>query len=108
MTEQIMNITTNFRAIETIKSEILQEVAKLYGIISDFEDTDLYENTANSVATIIAMDYIFARRMGISFGEIDKRIINLTGIAEENNHELELAFGDMSDLRNFIKRRSEF
>jgi len=108
MTEQIMNITTNFRAIESIKSEILQEVAKLYGLISDFEDTDLYENTANSIATIIAMDYILAKRMGLSFTEIDNRIVDLTSIAEENNHELEIAFGDMSDLRSFIKRKSEY
>ena len=36
--EQIMNITTNLRAIDTIKSEVLSEVAKLHCELADFED----------------------------------------------------------------------
>ncbi|MBP3359578.1 MAG: hypothetical protein J6N52_01890 [Clostridia bacterium] len=105
MMEQAMNITTNLRAIEAIKGEVLQEVAKLYGRLADFEDTNLYENVSSSIATIIAMDYILARRMGLTFESIDDKIVELTSIAEENDHELEQAFGDMSELRTFVSGR---
>ncbi len=100
--EMAMNITTNIRAIEAIKSGILNEVAKLYTELADFEDTEIYENVSGSIATIIAMDYILARRLGLEFGDIDKKISELTSIAEENGHELEKAFCDMSELRSHI------
>ncbi len=100
--EQAMNITTNIRAIDSIKSEILQEVAKLYVTLADYEDTNLYENVSGSIATIVAMDYILARRMGLDFRTIDEKIAELTAIAEDSGHELETAFGDMSELRSHI------
>ncbi len=100
--EQSLNLTTNIRAIDTIKSEVLCEVARLYSELSDFEDANLYENITGSIATIIAMDYILARRMGLEFSDIDKKIISLTSIASENHHELEEAFSDMSELGRYV------
>ena len=102
MMEQALNITTNIRAIENIKSEILQEVAKLYVQLADFEDTNLYENVAGSIATIVAMDYILARRIGLELRSIDEKIVELASMAGENGHELEEAFGDMSELQRHI------
>ena len=103
--EQITNLTTNIRAIDTIKSEVLREVAGLYTGLADFDNENLYENISGSIATIVAMDYILARRMGLSFSDIDKKITELTAIAAENDHELERAFGDMSELGNYVKSR---
>ena len=103
--ETALNITTNIKAIDVIKSEILSEVAKLYEVLADFDNGDIYENVSNSISTIVAMDYILARRLGFSYEDIDKKIIELTSIAEENHHELEVAFSDMSDLRRHISRR---
>lgn len=103
--EQIMNITTNLRAIDTIKSEVLREVAKLHCELANFEEANLYENVSGSIATIIAMDYILARRMGMEFSDIDKKIVELTTIAEENGHELEQVFSDMSELRRYVRNR---
>ena len=102
MMEQALNITTNIRAIENIKSEILQEISKLYVRLADFEDTNLYENVSGSIATIVAMDYILARRIGLDFQTVDEKISELTAIAADNGHELEEAFGDMSELRSHI------
>ena len=103
--EQTLNLTTNIRAIESIKSEILQEVAKLYVQLADFENTNLYDNISGSIATIVAMDYILARRMGLDFDVIDEKISELTSIAAEGGHELEEAFCDMYDLRSHIAPR---
>lgn len=100
--EQTINLTANIRAIDMIKSEILCEVARLYSELSDFDGNSLYERVSDSVATIIAMDYILARRIGLEFSDIDRKITELTKIAQENNHELEEAFSDMSELERYV------
>ena len=103
--EQTLNLTANLRAIENIKSEILNEVAKLYVHIADFEDTNIYDNISGSIATIVAMDYILARRLGLGFDVIDRKICEFTTLAVDSGHELEEAFGDMTDLGSHISSR---
>ena len=100
-----MNISANLRAIDTIKGEILSEVAKLYRTLADYDEIGEYESVSNEIATIIAMDYILARRLGLTYSGIDKKINELLTIGEENGHELEVEFSDMSDLKKFIKAR---
>ena len=100
-----MDISTNIKAIDTIKSEILSEVAALYRALADYDEIGEYENVSNSISTIIAMDYILARRLGLTFKGIDSNIRELLTIAEENGHELETAFSDMSELRKYVTSR---
>ncbi len=100
-----MNISTNLRAIDTIKSEILSEVAKLYRTLADYDEVGGYDSVSNEIATIIAMNYILARRLGLTFSSIDGKISELLTIGEENGHELEIEFADMSDLKKFLKSR---
>ncbi|MCI8980364.1 MAG: hypothetical protein HFE51_07715 [Clostridia bacterium] len=100
-----MNISTNLKAIETIKGEILSEMAKLYKTLADYDEIGEYESVTNEIATIIAMDYILARRLGVTFSNIDNKISELLAIGEENGHELELEFSDMSELNKYLKSR---
>ena len=100
-----MNISTNLKAIETIKGEILSEMAKLYKTLADYDEVGEYESVTNEIATIIAMDYILARRLGVTFSNIDNKISELLAIGEENGHELELEFSDMSELNKYLKSR---
>ncbi len=100
-----MNISTNIKAVDNIKSEILSEVAALYKALADYDEVGEYNNVENSISTIIAMDYILARRLGISFRSVDNKISELLTIAEENGHELEVAFSDMSELKKYVKGR---
>lgn len=100
-----MNISTNLRAIDTIKGEILSEIAKLYRTLADYDEVGEYESVTNEIATIIAMDYILARRLGISFSGVDSKISELLKIGEENGHELELEFSDMSELNKYLRSR---
>lgn len=100
-----MNISTNLKAIDMIKGEILSEVANLYKTLADYDEISEYESITNKIATVIAMDYILARRLGISFTGIDNKISELLSIGEENGHELEMEFSDMSELKKYIKSR---
>lgn len=100
-----MNISLNLQAIDTIKSGILTEIAELYNVLSDYEDDNTYESAQNKLATAISLEYILARRLGISFSGIDGKIAELMVFAEENGHELEEEFSDMSELRKYIQKR---
>lgn len=100
-----MNISTNIKAVDTIKSEILSEVASLYRALADYDEVGEYDSVQNSISTIIAMDYILARRLGLSFKSVDSKITELLTIAEEGGHELEVAFSDMSELKKYVKGR---
>ena len=100
-----MNISTNIHAIDTIKSEILSEVASLYRALAEYDEIGEYDSVINSVSTIIAMDYILARRLGMSFASVDNKITELLTIAEEGGPELEVAFSDMSELKKYVRGR---
>lgn len=100
-----MNISSNLKAIDMIKGEILSEIANLYKTLADYDEIGEYESVTSEIATVIAMDYILARRLGVSFAGVDNKISELLSIGEENGHELEIEFSDMSELRKYIKSR---
>ena len=100
-----MNISLNLQAIDTIKSGILTEIAELYNVLANYDDEDTYESAQSKIATAISLEYILARRLGISYGSIDKKITELMAFAEENGHELEAEFSDMSELRRYVEKR---
>ncbi len=100
-----MGISTNMRAIDTIKSEILSEVANLYKAMAECDEINGYDDVSDKIATIIAMDYLLARRLGIGLSAVDAKISELLSIAIDNNHELELEFSDMSELKKHIGKR---
>lgn len=100
-----MNISTNLKAIDTIKGEILSEIADLYKSLADYDEIADYESVTNELATVIAMGYILARRLGVGFNGVDKKISELLSIGEENGHALEIEFSDMSELRKYLNNR---
>lgn len=100
-----MNLAANLKAIESIKGEILGEVANLYRILADYDELADYGSVENSIAAIISTSYILAKHLGITHSTLDARITDLLTIAEENSHLLETEFGDMSELKRYIKKR---
>ena len=100
-----MNIANNLKAIDEIKGDILSEVAELYKKLADYDELADYGGVESSISTIIAMDYILARHLGIAHSTVDARICELLSMAEENSHPLESEFGDMSELLKYIRKR---
>ena len=49
-----MNISTNLKAIDMIKGEILSEIAHLYRTLADYDEIGDYESVTNEIATVIA------------------------------------------------------
>lgn len=101
--EDKIKISTNLKAVESLKSEILSEIADLYRKLSVYDEDNSYDEAVEAISTVISMNYILARRLGISYSVIDDRMIRFLSIAEESGHELELEFSDMSHLKKYIK-----
>ncbi len=100
-----MNIANNLKAIDSIKSEILSEVANLYKLLADYDELADYGSVESSLSTIVAMNYILGRHLGISYQTLDTNIGELLQMAQENGHSLETEFGDMSELGRYLKKR---
>ncbi len=100
-----IRISANLKAIDWLKSEILSEVSNLFRGLCVPDETESYSTISEILASVIAMSYTLARRLGISYAVIDSKIEALTKIAERNEHELETEFSDMSELNKYIKNR---
>lgn len=100
-----MNVSLNIQAIESVKSAILTETAELYNILANNDESELYSGAISKIASVIAMEYILARRLGISFAAVDSQILDLLTVAEESGHFLETEFSDMSELHKHLKKR---
>ena len=70
-----------------------------------YDSDAVYDEVSGEIATIIAMDYILARRLGLSYEAIDDKISQVLAMAVENGHELEEEFGDMSELSKYVRGR---
>ena len=101
----MINIAANVRAIETVKGELLSEVAKLFRTLADHDDGPLYDEVLCELATISAMSYILARRLGMDERSVDDKMLALLTAAAENGHELESEFSDMSALAGYVRGR---
>ena len=62
----MINIAANVRAIDTVKGELLSEIAKLYKTLANYDDGPLYDDVLEELASINAMSYILARRLGMN------------------------------------------
>lgn len=102
-----MKISANLKAIENLKSSVLSEIASLYTAISAYEEKSSYADAASAVSTVIAMNYILARRLGIGYRVIDEKMDCFLAVAEDEGHELETEFSDMSALRKYLKSRGD-
>lgn len=103
--EKTLNISANLKAVDTIKSVVLYEIANLYRSLSEYSDACNEKKIGESISTIISTGYILARRVGLTYSDIDRIITDFLDTAIEDNHELELQFSDMSELKRHLGSR---
>ena len=101
----MINVAANIRAIDTVKSELLSELARLYRTLAEYEENVIYDEVLEEIASINAMCYILARRLGMEYESVDDRMLMILSAAAENGHELEAEFSDMSNLADYIRGR---
>lgn len=98
------DITKNIKIVEWMKTEILMSVSDLFNLL--FKGVKpLDEALQDTLANIIMITYLLAKRMGISFKEIDYKIKEKIRIGIEEDHSVERWYGDLSNLKKHMDNR---
>ena len=99
----IMNISTNLKAIDSLKSAVLCEIAKLYNELSDHDADKDEQVIEQGIASVIAMSYMLSRRLGFEYTGIDNAMCNILSLNSDQNFEDEISL-DMKLLNNHISK----
>ncbi len=98
--QQTMNVASNARMIEVLKSEFIGEAADVMraALIPDGRG-ELCETLGGAVL----LAYVLARRCGITFEELDADVINKAESGINEGHKLESTYGDLSLLKKHFE-----
>ena len=98
------DVTKNVNIIEWMKKELILSVGDVFDLI--FKGVKpLDEVLQDSLANIIMITYLLAKRLGISFSEIDYKIKEKIRIGIDQNHSVESWYGDFSNLKKHMENK---
>ena len=98
------DVTKNVKIIEWMKKELILSVGDVIDLI--FKGVKpLDEALQDTLANIIMITYLLAKRLGISFSEIDYKIKEKIRIGIDQNHSVESWYGDFSNLKKHMENR---
>ena len=98
------DVTKNVKIIEWMKKELILSVGDVFDLI--FKGVKpLDEALQDTLANIIMITYLLAKRLGISFSEIDYKIKEKIRIGIDQNHSVESWYGDVSNLKKHMENR---
>ena len=98
------DVTKNVKIIEWMKKELILSVGDVFDLI--FKGVKpLEEALQDTLANIIMITYLLAKRLGISFSEIDYKIKEKIRIGIDQNHSVESWYGDFSNLKKHMENR---
>ena len=98
------DVTKNVKIIEWMKKELILSVGDVFDLI--FKGVKpLDEALQDTLANIIMITYLLAKRLGISFSEIDYKIKEKITIGIDQNHSVESWYGDFSNLKKHMENR---
>lgn len=104
--EKGMNIAKNIGLIEWLKSELLSSVSDLFTLLTNgIKGTQ--EAIIDCLANIILVSYLLGRRLGIHYGEIDKRVGEKIRLGILDEHDVESEYGDLSALSEYFRQTRE-
>jgi len=99
-----LNIVKNVRIIEWLKAELLTGVGALFkSMIKNSEEAIL-----DALANLIMGCYFLGKRLGFSYAKIDVRIEQRLDSPEMQKHEIEEWYGDITNLRQYMKERNQY
>jgi hypothetical protein len=100
-----LDVSKNIRAIERLKSELLEKVAVLYKTMSDDKD-DVHEQVASELSNIILKSYMLGKRLGISYSSLEAELEGRLKLGVLKEEPQEKDFGDYSELLHYLRGRN--
>ena len=98
------DVTKNVKIIEWMKNEILMSISDLFNLLfKGVKPVD--EVLQDTLANIIMITYLLAKRLGISFKDIDYKIKEKIKIGIKEEHSIETWYGDLSNLKKHMDNK---
>ena len=104
MDSRDIDIVKNMKTVEWLKSELLSNIAYLHRIFIDSEENSK-ENIEDTISNIIMESYVLAKRLGISFKDLDSTLKDNIKLNLIEEHKIERWYGDLSNLFEYIEAR---
>ena len=100
-------VTKNVKIIEWMKNELLMSLSDLFNLLfKGVKPVD--ELLQDTLANIIMITYLLAKRLGISFKDIDYKIKEKIKIWIKEEHSIESWYGDLSNLKKHMDNKEWF
>jgi hypothetical protein len=99
--ERDLDVATRARMIEWLKTEVVDQVSRLFKAIWDGSTT----RAIDSLAGLIASSYILGRRLGIPYRDLDQAIADKLAKLKQEGHQLEDQYQDLTELSEHIRKR---
>jgi len=95
---QGVDIARNIKVIEWLKTELIGTVAALFKAMVKNSEEAIEDALASMIVTV----YVLARRLGVSFAQLDVRVESKVRNAIREKHEVEDWYGDLTALLRYL------
>lgn len=99
--ERDVDVATRAKTIEWLKTEIIDQVSRLFKAMWDGSSVRIVDSMAGLVAGV----YILGRRLGISYRDLDSAVVDKLAKLKQEGHQLEDHYRDLSALEEHIRKR---
>ncbi|RDY25278.1 hypothetical protein CHL78_018965 [Romboutsia weinsteinii] len=97
-------ITKNIKIVEWMKTELLMSIGDLFNLL--FKGVKpLDEALQDTLANIVMITYLLAKRLGISFKEVDYKVKEKIKLGISEDHSVERWYGELSELKKHMDNR---
>ncbi|MGI6359211.1 MAG: MazG-like family protein [Bacillota bacterium] len=92
--DQDFDIARNIKAVEWLKTEIILNAGQVCRALLNAKDDLALQALANTIIS----SYLLAKRLGVSYGRLESVVQQRAKAAQEEGHELEKWYQDLSAL----------
>ena len=106
--EKEIDITSNIKSIESLKSGLLGGVAALFKTLAGEGRDNLHDTISDILSSIILICYILARRLGVNYTAVENKIRNKVRLGLIESDGTDINHEDLTELsRHFDSSRNK-
>ncbi|GIO57515.1 MazG-like family protein [Paenibacillus cellulositrophicus] len=96
-----LDVAKRAKVIEWLKTEVVDHVSRLFKALWEGSTT----RVGDSLASLIMSSYILARRLGMSYRDMDDLLLDKLKKHKQEGHQLEDWYQDISALEEHMRKR---
>ncbi|MBB3130518.1 hypothetical protein FHS19_005237 [Paenibacillus rhizosphaerae] len=96
-----LDVAKRAKVIEWLKTEVVDHVSRLFKALWEGSTT----RVGDSLASLIMSSYILARRLGMSYKDMDNLLLDKLKKHKQEGHQLEDWYQDISALEEHMRKR---